>query len=102
MILQVTWKRSQNNTVLNEQSFRLTLGRPVQFQLYSTTADRLDAPGALVSLDDAVFKPLPPIHTILKGATGGSLDVRLVASLTEVGTLELSCVAQEQRWRLEF
>jgi len=92
----------EGETLELAQSFRLTLGRPVQFQLYSTTADRLDAPGALVSLDDEVFKPLPPIHTILKGATGASLDVRLVASLTEVGTLELSCVAQEHRWRLEF
>ncbi len=85
-----------------QQSFRLTVGRPVQFQLYSTTADRLDAPGALISVDDEVFKALPPIHTILSGATGTALDVRLVAALTEVGTLELSCVAQNQRWRLEF
>ncbi len=71
----------------------------MQFQLYSTIADRLDAPGAGVSLDDEAFKPLPPIHIILKGATGGSLDVSLVASLTEGGTLEKILGARET-WRL--
>jgi molecular chaperone DnaK (HSP70) len=92
----------EGQSVELSQTFRLTLGRPVQFQLFSTTADRLDAAGALVSLDDDVFKPLPPIHTILSGAKGASLDVRLNAALTDVGTLELSCVAGDQRWRLEF
>lgn len=92
----------EGETIELERPFTLTLGRPVQFQLYSTTADRLDAPGALVCLDADVFKPLPPIHTILRGATGPALEVRLIASLTEVGTLELSCAAQAQRWRLEF
>ncbi|MDX2009139.1 MAG: Hsp70 family protein [Myxococcaceae bacterium] len=87
---------------LQDRTFQLTLGRPVQFQLYSTTADRLDAPGALVPLDDEVFKPLPPIHTILAGAKGSTIGVHLVSMLSEVGTLALSCVAGEQRWRLEF
>lgn len=87
---------------LEEREFQLTLGRPVQFQLYSTTADRLDAPGSVVALDDEVFKPLPPIHTILSGAKGSTIGVHLVSTLSEVGTLALSCVAGEQRWRLEF
>ncbi|MBL8924589.1 MAG: hsp70 family protein [Myxococcaceae bacterium] len=87
---------------LKEREFQLTLGRPVQFQLYSTTADTLDAPGALVSLEDERFKPLPPIHTILAGAKGTTIGVHLLATLSEVGTLALSCVAGEQRWRLEF
>lgn len=88
---------------LTARTFTLTLGRPVQFQLFSTTADRLDRPGDLVALDDeAHFKALPPIHTILQGAKGATAQVHLVATLTEVGTLALSCVAGEQRWRLEF
>ncbi len=92
----------EGETLELSQTFRLTLGKPVQFQLYSTTSDRLDAPGALVPLEDESFRALPPIHTILSGAKGTQLDVRLVATLTEVGTLELSCVANDQRWRLEF
>ncbi len=87
---------------LAERTFTLTLGRPVQFQLFSTSADRLDKPGDVVSLDDEAFKPLPPIHTILSGAKGSTGQVRLVSTLSEVGTLALSCVAGDQRWRLEF
>ena len=87
---------------LKEREFQLTLGRPVQFQLYSTTADRLDAAGSVVSLDDEIFKPLPPIHTILSGAKGSTIGVHLLSTLSEVGTLALSAVAGEQRWRLEF
>ncbi len=87
---------------LQGRTFQLTLGRPVQFQLYSTTADRLDKAGDVVALDGDGFKALPPMHTILQGAKGSSVQVQLVASLSEVGTLALSCVAGEQRWRLEF
>jgi molecular chaperone DnaK (HSP70) len=87
---------------LTARSFALTLGRPVQFQLFSTTADRIDKPGDVVALEDEHFKALPPIHTILQGSKGATVQVHLVATLTEVGTLALSCVAGEQRWRLEF
>ena len=87
---------------LTARTFTLTLGRPVQFQLFSTTADRLDKPGDVIELEGDAFKALPPIHTVLSGARGSTVQVHLVATLTEVGTLALSCVAGEQRWRLEF
>lgn len=87
---------------LTQRTFTLTLGRPVQFQLYSTTADRLDKAGDVVAIEGEAFAALPPIHTILAGAKGSTAQVHLVATLTEVGTLALSCVAGEQRWRLEF
>ncbi len=87
---------------LTARTFTLTLGRPVQFQLFSTTADRLDRPGDVIELEGDVFKALPPIHTVLSGARGSTVQVHLVATLTEVGTLSLSCVAGDQRWRLEF
>ena len=97
---------------LSDRTFTLTLGKPVQFQLFSTTSDRLDKPGEVIELEGDTFKALPPIHTILSppstslGMTGSgksaTVQVHLVATLTEVGTLSLSCVAGEQRWRLEF
>lgn len=93
---------------LGQRTFSLTLGRPVQFQLYSTTADRIDKPGDLTEIHDVeAFRPLPPIHTILKGsspAANGTVPVHLKASLTEIGTLELFCVSDvaDERWRLEF
>lgn len=90
---------------LGERPFTLTLGRPVQFQVFSTTSDRIDKPGDLVPLAEDL-KPLPPIHTLLKGASGkvAEVPVHLQAALTEIGTLELYCVSNvaDERWRLEF
>lgn len=91
---------------LGQRSFALTLGRPVQFPLYSTSSDRIDKPGDLVSIAED-FRPLPPIHTVLEGAKAkstASLPVHLRATLTEIGTLELWCVSDrsDERWRLEF
>lgn len=91
-----------STVTLTERQFTLTLGKPVQFQLASTTADRLDKAGEVVDVSGDDFKVLPPIHTILEGAKGATAQVHLVAELTEVGTLALSCVAGDQRWRLEF
>ncbi len=92
---------------LGSRIFQLTLGRPVQFQVSSTTADRIDTPGDVVPVgDEELFRPLPPIHTILRGATGGTatVPVHLKATLTEIGTLELWCVSNvaDERWKLEF
>jgi molecular chaperone DnaK (HSP70) len=99
----------EGETITLDRTFQLTIGRPVQFQLFSTTADRLDRAGGVIQLDDEHFKALPPIHTILgtadvKGGklVGSQLTVQLVATLTEVGTIALSCVSGDQRWRLEF
>src|SRR6218665_2590685 len=94
-----------NHADIGERSFSLTLGRPVQFTLYSTTSDRIDKPGDVVPLTDEL-KPLPPIHTVLKGATAKTAEVpvHLRAGLTEIGTLELFAVSNvaDERWRLEF
>ena len=90
---------------LNAQPFQLTLGRPVQFPLFSTTLDRIDRPGDIVEIDDS-FRALPPIHTLLQGqeTKAAIIPVHLRGTLTEVGTLELWCVsnATEDKWRLEF
>ncbi len=86
-------------------SFRLLLGRPVSFPLYTSTSDRHDAMGELVLVDDDL-SPLPPLHTVLRSETeAGELPVRLSSALTEIGTLELSLLTTEKpsrRWRLEF
>ncbi len=93
------------STELTERTFSLTLGRPVQFTLHSTTADRVDKPGEVVELTSELH-PLPPLHTLLRSqrAAGGKLQVTLRAGLTEIGTLELWCrdTASDEQWRLEF
>lgn len=90
---------------LKSRQFELTLGRPVRFPLFSTTADRVDLPGDLVQIGDE-FIALPSIHTLFKGTRpkSASVPIHLRATLTELGTLELWCVANDsnERWRLEF
>ncbi len=90
---------------LKSRPFELSLGRPVRFPLFSTTADRVDLPGDIVQIGDE-FHALPSIHTLFKGTRpkSTSVPVHLRATLTELGTLELWCVSNDsdERWRLEF
>jgi molecular chaperone DnaK (HSP70) len=90
---------------LTNLAFELTLGRPVQFPLFSTTSDRIDRPGEVVDVA-AEFRALPPIHTLLKAAEArpATVPIHLQGLLTELGTLELWCVSKagNERWRLEF
>ncbi|MGJ7913918.1 Hsp70 family protein [Massilia sp. LXY-6] len=96
---------------LAERGFALRLGRPVRFHLVSTTADPQGTPprpGDLLELDPAEVVRLPAIATVLRAQTAGlktEIPVQLAASLSEVGTLEVHCVAEDgsgQRWQLEF
>ncbi len=101
------------------RTFSLRLGEPVQFHLLASTGDRVYWPGAMVELERDRFIPLPPIATVLESAAGaGEILVQLIAQLTEVGTLEVDCVAvrpslpaplsvdegsaRQSRWRLAF
>src|SRR5262249_11488725 len=90
---------------LGGRTFSLTLGRPVQFPLYTSTSDRVTGSGEIVTLVEDL-RPLPPIHTVLRSADGrkGVVPVHLHAILTQIGTLELWCVSDvsNERWRLEF
>lgn len=71
-------------------------------------ADTKYRPGDLVDLDGGDFVRLPPIATVVDAKAGGDAretPVKLTASLTEVGTLEMHCIATDdaaRRWRLEF
>ncbi|MES2260136.1 MAG: Hsp70 family protein [Pseudomonadota bacterium] len=100
---------------LSERTFALRLGRPVRFHLVSSVAGagQQQAPqaGALLELDPADFVRLPPVATVLRdsgdAAARKEIPVQLATSLSEVGTLEVHCVAADgsaraQRWQLEF
>jgi molecular chaperone DnaK (HSP70) len=88
------------------RTFALLLDRPVRFPLYATTRARFERPGDLVAVDEASFQPLPSVETVLRAPGGGrgEVPVRLRAALTEIGTLEMFCVAEDRdaRWKLEF
>jgi hypothetical protein len=79
---------------LQGKSFLLRVGQPVRFRLFTSTADANHRPGELVTLDDS-FHELPEIAAVLEARAGDprELRVELHSALTEVGTLEMSCVA---------
>src|SRR5204863_9291903 len=80
---------------------------PVTFPLYTSTVRGDDKAGDVLTLKPEQLLRLPPLHTILRGGKRAgvkSVPVTLAARSTEIGTLELYCVAKEgdNRWRLEF
>ncbi|WP_028216613.1 Hsp70 family protein [Paraburkholderia oxyphila] len=102
---------------LDDRVFALRLGHPVQFHLVSTVADTAWRPGEIAEISSADFVRLPPLSTVVQrqnaqgvqGAQGARAEqerpVKLTAQLTEVGTLEVGCIATDddaQRWLLEF
>jgi hypothetical protein len=93
---------------LAERSFALRLGQPVRFHLVSSIADSHWQPGDLVEIDEERFQPLPPLAVAFDRASSAGRDeveVRLAASLTELGTLKIQCVDAadpQRRWNVEF
>jgi molecular chaperone DnaK (HSP70) len=93
---------------LTERSFALRLGRPVRFHLVASNSDpggTLPQAGELFDLQASDIVRLPAISTVLKSSRSTDIPVQLATLLSEVGTLEVFCVAEDdpaQRWRLEF
>ena len=92
--------------LLEERAFALRVGQPVRFHLASSTDAAIA--GQLVDLDTAGALRLPPLAAVLPSGQGGGkqeIEVRLASMLTEVGTLQVYCVAAgdpARRWQLEF
>ena len=96
---------------LTERLFALRLGRPVRFHLATSLAEAGTPPqlGDIVDLDAGEYLRLPPLASVLHDKQDASdkreITVQLVTVMTEVGTLEVHCVAEadaSQRWLLEF
>src|SRR6516225_946731 len=92
---------------LPKPELELALGEPVVFPLYTSTVRRDDKGGDLLHVAPEQLLQLPPLHTVLRGGKRSGVKrvpVTLAAKSTEIGTLELWCVAKEgnNRWRLEF
>ena len=87
---------------LSDRVFALRLGQPVRFSVMATTSDRTLVLGELVDLDQVQCRALPPLATVLDAATdaqarvAGEVPVQLAAMLTDVGTLEIDCVATDE------
>jgi hypothetical protein len=92
---------------LPKPELELALGQPVLFPLFTSTVRSDDKAGDLLQVTPEQLLQLPPLHTILRGGKRSGtkqVPVTLAARSTEIGTLELWCVAREgnNRWRLEF
>ncbi|MDE1179242.1 Hsp70 family protein [Paraburkholderia sp.] len=97
---------------LHDRVFALRLGHPVRFHLASTVADTPYRPGEIADIGEGDFVRLPPIATVVHAQSAADsrdrareTPVRLTTSLTEVGTLDMHCIATDdpaQRWSLEF
>ncbi len=90
---------------LLDREFSVLANRPVSFTLYSSRT-RHDAHGEVAPLDEASVHRHPPLVTLLRYGKRRDvyLAIRLRASFTEVGTLELWCESRDtpHRWRLQF
>jgi hypothetical protein len=92
---------------LPQPELELALGQPVLFPLYTSTVRAGDRAGDLLQVEPGQLLQMPPLHTVLRGGKRSGtrrVPVTLAARSTEIGTLELWCVAKEggNRWRLEF
>jgi len=91
--------------LLTSRQFALRVGQPVRFHLLSSSGDGNYKPGEIVDLDDERFHSLPPLAVAFEGQQKTEVVVHLLATYTEVGTLQLQCVAVDdalQRWDVEF
>ena len=87
--------------------FGLVVGEPADFRLLGSSVRRNDVAGTVVERwqPDEIEELAPVEATLTKeGEEGRLVPVRLTARATEIGTLELFCVAREGKgkWRLEF
>ncbi|HEV3261182.1 MAG TPA: Hsp70 family protein [Gemmataceae bacterium] len=92
---------------LEKPELELALGQPVVFPLYTSTVRGDDHAGDVLSVRPEQLLQLPPLHTVLRGGKRSGtkrVPVTLAARCTDIGTLELWCVARDghNRWRLEF
>jgi molecular chaperone DnaK (HSP70) len=96
---------------LTEHALELLTNRPVRFRLFSSSDRVGDGAGQLLTLPTDALRELLPMYTVLRFARSSqetALSVNLRARLTEIGTLEVECVARatgnedEDRWKLQF
>ena len=95
--------------VLTGRRFALKLGQAVRFNLLANSHSSTPAQaGQIAALQGEGWVELPPLSTVLPAPAGqgkAQIEVQLQASMTEVGTLEVRCVAVDdsaQSWLLPF
>ena len=86
--------------------FALTVGEPAEFRFFSSTIRKGDPAGAMIEDWGDDLEELSSLDVTLQveGREGATVPVTLESRMTEVGTIELWCVARDrtQRWKLEL
>ncbi len=84
------------------------MGEPAVFHLLDSTLRKQDQAGEIVEDWQGDIEEVTTMEAVLPATTeedgGKIIPVWLQSRVTEVGTLELWCVArnEERRWKLEF
>ncbi len=94
--------------VLTGRRFALKLGQAVRFALVANSHDVPAQAGQIAPLEGEGWVELPPLAAVLPAPEGrekAQVEVQLHARMTEVGTLEVRCVAVDddsRQWLLPF
>lgn len=101
-----------STVALPDDELGLVVGENVSFRFFASSTRAQDGAGALIDLDEPSIAQqvheLDPVEKQVDVAgdlrAGDVVPVRLEATVTEVGTLELWCVARhgQDRWKLEY
>jgi hypothetical protein len=93
---------------IRQREFGLVVGQPALFQLFGSTVRKTDQVGEVVEDWSDDLQEVATMETQLPATetegSGALLPVWLRSKVTEIGTLELWCVARndDRQWKLEF
>ena len=93
---------------LPDDELGVVVGETSTFRFFAAATRADDTAGALVDADAEGIAELDPVEKLVEvegdRKSGDLVPVRLEAHVTEVGTLELWCVARDGhgRWKLEY
>jgi hypothetical protein len=89
-----------------DREFGLIVGEPAEFRFLNSTIRKTDPAGALIEDWGDEIEELGPLEVTLQleGREDAIVPVTLESRVTDVGTLELWCVARDRshRWKLEL
>jgi len=97
-----------STVVLPDDELGVIVGENSTFRFFAAATRKDDAPGTLIDADAEGLVELDPVEKLVEvegeRKPGDFVPVKLEAHVTEVGTLELWCVARDQRgrWKLEY
>jgi molecular chaperone DnaK (HSP70) len=97
-----------SEVAMRHQEFGLVVGEPALFSLMASTVRKHDQAGEMVEDWSGEIELVNIMETLLPATEsemgGTAVPVWLESRVTEVGTLELWCVARDgdRRWKLEF